>query len=610
MATDTTKKQLSIQECDALLTSPGTIFEMEERVLGGRRQKTWKHTPPTFRSFLSATLPRWAADGREMVSEPVPEPAAYYARRRVSYAEVYARALALAAWLRERGVRAGTRVAIGGMNSADWIVAFVAVNLVGGCAVLLNSTLQPEVQAHCLTLTRPALILAEPKYAEVIAPLASGLAAKGVGRIYSWGHVYHLPGEVQDAVGDITHVDPSPEAIAAVERGDDLGGYGPESDGIIYFTSGTTSMPKGVMLTQHQCLVHVLAGSIPGARARLRAGEPLASALAVAEPPPVQPVMLLAVPLFHVTGSLGWLVRAFVVGARMVFMRRWNVEDAAALMAAEKVGFFGGVPAIATAIIQSNLLPADHIIEGITYGGAPPPQRLAADIAKRFTGASAQHAYGMIETAGLHTGVAGQDYLDRPEAVGLAVPTAEIRVVDPVTKQPLPPGEMGLLECRGSNIMKEYIDNPKATREAINDDGWLNTGDMASIDAEGYLYIRDRAKDVIIRGGENIASAEVENAVYLDGRVAEAAAVPVPCERMGERVAVAVSLAPGATATAEEIQAAVRPRLRHVAHPAIVVIWPEPLPRNANRKILKADIKKVVHGHWDAQGRQEARAKL
>ncbi|TXT12782.1 hypothetical protein VHUM_01183 [Vanrija humicola] len=572
--------------------------------------KTWKHTPPTFRDFIGKSFARWAAEGRELVSEPVPEPAAYYARQKVSYAEVYARGLVLAAWLRQQGVRVGTRVAIGGGNSSEWISAFVAVNLVGGCSILLNSSLQPDVQAHCLALTKPAVILAEPKYAEVIAPLAGELAAKGVGKIYSWGPVFHLPRPVQDNVTDITSVNPLPEVVAAVERGDGLEGYGPESDGIIYFTSGTTSMPKGVMLTQHQCLVHVLAGSIPGARARLRAGEPLESALAVAEPPEVQPVMLLPVPLFHVTGSLGWLVRAWVVGGRLVFVRRWNVEDAARLMVEEKVAFFGGVPAVAVAVIQSNLLPKDHIIEGITYGGAPPPQRLAADIANRWAGASAQHAYGMTETAGLHTGVAGQDYIDRPEAVGLAVPIAEIRVVNPVTKQPLPPGEMGLLECRGSNIMKEYIDNPKATAEAINADGWLNTGDMASIDAEGYLYIRDRAKDVIIRGGENIASAEVENAVYLDGRVAEAAAVPVPCERMGERVAVAVSLAPGASATAEEIQAAVRPRLRHVAQPAIVVIWPEPLPRNANRKILKADIKKIVHGHWDAQGRQETRAKL
>lgn len=172
--------------------------------------------------------------------------------------------------------------------------------------------------------------------------------------------------------------------------------------------------------------------------------------------------MLLPVPLFHVTGSLGWMVRAFVVGARMVFIRRWNVEDAAKLIVEEKVAYFGGVPAVAVAIVQSNLLPKDHIIEGITYGGAPPPQRLAEDIATRFAGASAQHAYGMTETAGLITGVAGQDYIDRPEAVGLAVPTCEIRIVDPVTKQPLPAGEMGILECRGNNIMKEYIDNPSA----------------------------------------------------------------------------------------------------------------------------------------------------
>lgn len=178
-----------------------------------------------------------------------------------------------------------------------------------------------------------------------------------------------------------------------------------------------------------------------------------------------------------------------------------------------------------------------------------------------------------------------------------------MRIVDPETMQPVPPNTLGILQCAGPNIMKCYVDNPKATAEALTADGWLNTGDMGMICPEGFLYIRDRAKDVIIRGGENIASAEVENEVYKDDRIAECAAVAVPDERLGELVGVAVSLAPGATATPESILAQAHPRLRHPARPQIAVILPA-LPRNANGKIVKSDIKKIVVKVWDAQGRK------
>lgn len=216
----------------------------------------------------------------------------------------------------------------------------------------------------------------------------------------------------------------------------------------------------------------------------------------------------------------------------------------------------------------------------------------------------------MTETNGLHVALTGPDYHERPESVGLAIPTSGMRVVDPETLQPLPPNTMGQLQCSGPNIMKCYVDNPKATAEALTEDGWLNTGDMALICPEGFLYIRDRAKDVIIRGGENIASAEVENEVFKDDRIAECGAVAVPDERLGELVGIGVSLAPGATATPESILAQVHPRLRHPARPQICVIFPM-LPRNANGKMLKADIKKVVVRQWDAQGRKaKAKAKL
>lgn len=238
----------------------------------------------------------------------------------------------------------------------------------------------------------------------------------------------------------------------------------------------------------------------------MRAGGDVETARKSHNPPPEQGVALLAVPLFHCTGTLAWLIRAFLMGHKMVFMRYWSVKEAVKLMQDEKIRVIGGVPAIVTAVMQSGLLPTDHEILGVNYGGAPPPQRLAAEINSRWPAASITHGYGMTETNGQHAAIVGQDYVERPECVGKTQPVSDIKIVDPETFKEVPAGTMGLLFARGPNLMKEYVKNPKATAEAIDDDGFLNTGDMAIVDEHGWVHIRDRAKDVIIRGGENVSS--------------------------------------------------------------------------------------------------------
>ncbi|GMK56052.1 hypothetical protein CspeluHIS016_0211080 [Cutaneotrichosporon spelunceum] len=590
--------KLSIQECDKLLTQPGSPYEMVEDVVEGRKYLVWKHTPPTFRELIMDKFQQWAT--REAVSDPVPEPAGYYARRHTTYGEMYGLALQLGAWLRERGVQQGERVGLGGLNSLGFIVAYCGIHLIGAVPVMLNATLTADTQLHCLGLTKPKLTLVDQHSGVIIGPLAAQLQALGVGPTYCYDKIGHLPANVRAGLVELTAV-ASPGSVLSVQAGHGLDGLGPDSDGAIFFTSGTTSKPKGVICTQRQCLHHVVASSIPAARAVLRAGGTVEEAFSVHTPPPEPGVMLIAVPLFHVTGCLGWMMRAWFLGFKVVFMRRWNVDDAVKLCIDERVNLIGGVPAIATAIIQSPKLPPDHVFDGLTYGGAPPPQRLASDIAARWPAASATHAYGMTETNGLQVALTGADYHERPESVGLSIPTSSMRVVDE-HGHPLPPNTMGLLQCSGPNIMKCYVDNPAATAEALTPDGWLNTGDMALICPEGFLYIRDRAKDVIIRGGENIASAEVENEVFKDDRIAECAAVPVPDDRLGELVGVAVSLAPGASATPESVLAAAAPRLRHPARPVVCVIM-DALPRNPNGKMVKSDIKKIVADRYEAAKR-------
>lgn len=200
----------------------------------------------------------------------------------------------------------------------------------------------------------------------------------------------------------------------------------------------------------------------------------------------------------------------------------------------------------------------------------------------------------MTETNAIHTAIAGEDYVDHPDSVGWVVPVCEVKIVDPETRKELPTGEVGLIYMRGQNVMTCYVDDPEATFKTLDKDGWLDSGDVGCLDAEELLYIRDRSKDLIIRGGENIASLEVENALYLDSRVAEAAAVPVPCPLMGERVGAMVSMAPGCTATPEEIMIQVQPRLRHAARPVIVLVHPEPLREFSCRSCGVADRQRVM----------------
>lgn len=500
---------------------------------------------------------------RVAINEPVPG-GEYDDRRDVTYAQLRDDALRVAGWLREQGIGAGDKVAIGGHNSSGWITSFIATHLVGGVPVCLNSTLMQDVQIHCLSLAKPKVVLVDANDYEVLKPVEGKLAEKGVGKVYSW---------------DSDKFTASPQSIEEVKRG---AGYDdkvkPDSDALVLFTSGTTSLPKAVLITQQQAMQHVLTASIPAARAAIRMGATLDMVIEAAlNPPEEQIVALMPVPLFHVTGLLAQMIRVFVAGTKMIFLRRWSVPDAAKLIVKYNINVVSGVPAITTALLQSGLLPKDHKFDAIAFGGAPPPKRLQGDVRAAYPDAFVNHGWGMTEAAGLFIAIGGGDYVDYPESVGLAIPIGDMRIVDIKTGKPVPAGTLGVLQIRGGCVMKEYLNNEKATREAFPEDGWFDTGDVGYLNDIGLLFLRDRAKDMIIRGGENIASAEVENAVTQDGRIEGAAAVPVPDPVLGERVGLGVSLAPGATATPESIIAEADKRLRYPARPVVCVIFPDGL---------------------------------
>lgn len=332
-------------------------------------------------------------------------------------------------------------------------------------------------------------------------------------------------------------------------------------------------------------------------RAAMRMGAPFEMAfMLLTTPPEEQSVVLLGIPLFHATGCFSTLLTGVNNGVKTVLMKRWNVDDAVDLIVKHKVTNIGGVPAIPTALINSGKLPKDHKFTAVTFGGAAPAKRLPGDIQKAWPDAAFGTGWGMTELNAIHCMHAGVDYAEHPTAVGVPIPTVKIKIVDPEDKsRELPRGQPGLILATGPNVMTCYIGNEKATAETLSADGWLDTGDGGFVDEENRLHIRDRIKDMIIVGGENVPGTEVENEIFTFPGVAEAAAVPIPHKMMGELVAVAVSMAPGTKLPkGDEIIAHVTPRLRKAARPAFVWVSDGLLARNANGKLIKKDIKGQV----------------
>lgn len=259
---------------------------------------------------------------------------------------------------------------------------------------------------------------------------------------------------------------PCADLVEDIKAGRGLEGLGHESDAIVFFTSGTTSMPKGVLVTQHQALHIIHSTTYQAARTALRTGASPDEAIKQGFTPNPDLVSLLSIPLFHVQGCLTWLMLALHNGAKLVFLRHWSVPTAVKIMVEEKVGKIGGVPAIPTAILQSPLVPADYELKTTTYGGVTAPSDLAQRLVKRWPKIVPGTGWGMTETSAFHTGFNGREYLEKPHGAGQALPVTEIRVVDPTTRRPLPPGEVGLLVCRGQNLMKGYVNNPSKSQFA------------------------------------------------------------------------------------------------------------------------------------------------
>jgi long-chain acyl-CoA synthetase len=372
-------------------------------------------------------------------------------------------------------------------------------------------------------------------------------------------------------------IDASPDAMPDSEIARD-------APATLIYTSGSTAHPKGV-LSSHRAIIHALMGW-EGTTALATAGRPKRE---LVHPP----AMILTVPLFHVTGLNAQFLLSFRAGRKLVGMYKWDVEKALAIIEQEHITLFNGVPTMAYELINSPKFDEYDLssLRGIGGGGAAMSPQHSRQIDKKMKSkASPSAGYGMTETNGLGTTNAGRSLLAKPTSCGRAQALiVDIKIADDHGES-LPPKQTGEIWIKGPMNFTGYWNNPDATAATLTD-GWVHTGDIGHLDEEGYLFITDRAKDMVIRGGENIGCQEVEAVIYEHPKVGEVAVFGVPDARLGEAVAAVVTATTPHALTSADVKSHVAEHMARFKVPEHVWIRNEPLPRTASGKIFKRGLR-------------------
>jgi len=557
---------MSVSDVERLVCAPGAPFEMDTAVIRGVPTRVWKNALPSLAHLARHARSHGDAEFLQ------------YEGERISFDAWFRAVAALAGEFTLLGVRKGDRVAIAMRNLPEWPVAFFAATTLGAVAVPLNAWWTGDELAYGLSDSGATVLICDPERLDIIGPhlaeapaLAHILVARHTG----------MPGfgarPLEDIIGTTSD-------WASLASGDlPPADIAPDDPATILYTSGTTGRPKGALGTHRNLLTNILSSAYAAARAILRRGEAL--------PAPQRKTMLTVIPLFHATACSATLMGVLFAGHRIILMHKWDVVKAMELIEREKVNATGGVPTIAWQLLEHPDREKYDLssLESIGYGGAPSAPELVRQIRETF-GAQPGNGWGMTETSATVTLHTGEDYLNRPTSAGPPVAAADLEIRDDDGVTPLPVGSIGELWARGPMIVAGYWNKPEATAETFVD-GWVRTGDLAKIDEEGFLFILDRAKDIVIRGGENIYSTEVENVLYDHPAVMDAALVGIPHRTLGEEPAAVVHLAPGTSATEDELRSWVRARLAAFKVPVRIIFCPETLPRNAQGKILKRELK-------------------
>lgn len=545
-------------------TGPGGPFEITQRVIHGVEQRDYQSAPPNLRAFWQSTEGHGARDYL------------VYQGERTSYAQAHEYTRSIAQFLAQNGVKSGDRIAIAMRNYPEWMLIYWAAVSMGVSVVGMNAWWVEEEMAYALDDAKPkVLFLDQERLArfQAIADRFEAVTLVGV----------RLPA---DQTGVVRY-----EEVLQSESVWPEAEIDPDQDACIFYTSGTTGKPKGAQLTHRSCIANVLnLVFMTGVQAEALRRLADAESGAAASPP----VALVATPLFHVTANNCVAYLATLAGGTLVHMYKWDVIEAMQLIEREKVTALSAVPMMSREII---LHPDFHnydlsSLQSMGGGGAALQPDLVHKIDQEMASAKPNTGYGMTETSGIISSLGAEFFVNKPASCGRAVPTLEAMCVN-ADGQPLGVGEIGELWVRGSNVIKGYLNRPEATAESLTD-GWLHTGDVAYIDEDGCIFLVDRAKDMVIRGGENVYCAEVENAVFSHDAVAECAVFSVPDDRLGEEVGAAVYLRPGKEVSADALRDHVKQQLAAFKAPKYIWFVQDPLPRNANGKFVKRTLQETL----------------
>ncbi|MFI7614286.1 class I adenylate-forming enzyme family protein [Nonomuraea terrae] len=551
---------LTHAQVQAQLTGPGQLFEIEE--IGDAGVRTWKHAPAHFRALLE--MSRFHGDKVFLV----------YEDEHITFEDHFRRAATLAGRLvEEYGVTKGDRVAIAMRNYPEWVIAFSAALAAGAIAVPLNAWWTEAELAYGVSDSGAKVLIADGER-------AVRLASTGVPLIVTRGDLPEGARSFADVVGEPAADVQLPDVTLA-----------PDDPATILYTSGTTGRPKGALGSHRNIGQAPMTAAYGAARATALAGKDFATVSAVRR------VTLLTVPLFHATGCFSAMITTMFSGGGLVLMYKWDPGQALRLIERERVTAMIGVPTNAWQLMSHPDFGKHDLssLSALGYGGAPAPPKLLERITENLPNRAPSNGYGMTETTALAIGNGGADYQAKPDSIGRPSPVVDARVVDP-TGDELPPGEVGELCVRGPNVILGYWNKPEATAQTFIN-GWVHTGDMAKIDEDGFVYIVDRAKDMVIRGGENVYCAEVEAALFEHPAVDDVAVIGIPHEELGEEVGAVIRLSPGQSVTLEDLQAFLSDRLAKFKIPVHVWFRDAELPRNPGGKILKTHLRREILGN-------------
>jgi acyl-CoA synthetase (AMP-forming)/AMP-acid ligase II len=539
----------------AKLTGPGAPMAVSEIEARGRTYPAIAAAPPSLAHYFAHFCAQHA-DVTFLVA----------GEERLTFGQVYDQAGGVARSLVAQGIKRGDRVGIAMRNSPSWIALYMGVLMAGGVVVLLNGWWQSEEFATALSEVECSIVFADPPRGKRLAEIA-GLSARVV------------------VIDDFK---PLSEALAGVASDVEtaLPELGPDDLATILFTSGSTGQCKGA-LSDHRAVLQATLNYLSQALMML------GFATEDGNPPQGQPSTLLNVPLFHVTAEVPVMLQSFAMGRKLVLMPKWDAGDAMRLIEREQISYFVGVPLMSFEILtHPNRAKYDlSTVTDFAAGGAPRPIDHVRRINEEMGGGAPLIGYGLTETNGVGCGNWRENYLAKPNSTGRAsAPLVDLAILDDASNK-VAAGERGEVAIRSICNFREYWHRPDATAAAFSRDGYFLTGDIGYLDEDGYLFIVDRKKDIIIRGGENISCQEVEAAIYEHPLVAEAAVFGLPDERFGEVPGAVVHFHDGEALDESALQGFLCEHIAAFKVPARIWIAPEPLPRLGTEKIDKVGLR-------------------